>query len=169
MVLCIQVFIARFIDVSLGTVRTYLTVKGKRKLATIVAFIEVLIWFYVVRSALLFDGNGVWLLPFAYAGGYAAGTSFGIVLIDKVFNEFIRVQIITKQKNDPLVEVLLKEGYAMTIMDLRNTRDGIEKEMLVLEIKKKSLSHLQEIVKATGENYFLTVNETKYIQNGIIK
>ena len=167
--ICVTVFVARFIDVSLGTMRTYLSVKGKKTYAAMLAFVEALIWFLVVRTALSFEGAGVMFLPFAYAGGFAAGTLFGTMITDTFFNAFIRVQIITKEKNDPLIKVLKDAGYGMTIMELQNTSDGIEKEMLILETKKKSLKALTELIEKTGENYFLTVNETKYVQNGIIK
>ena len=51
--LCIKVFFIRIIDVSMGTLRTIITVKGNRVVATIIAFFEALIWFLVVKEALL--------------------------------------------------------------------------------------------------------------------
>ena len=49
--LCIKVFLGRMVDVSLSTLQTMYLFKGKRNLATIVGFIDVLIWFLVVREA----------------------------------------------------------------------------------------------------------------------
>ena len=48
--LCIKVFLGRMVDVSLSTLQTMYLVKGKRSLATIVGFIDVLIWFIVVTT-----------------------------------------------------------------------------------------------------------------------
>ena len=52
MTIGLTVFFARFIDVSLGTMRVYLSVKGKKTFAAMLAFVEALIWFLVVRTAL---------------------------------------------------------------------------------------------------------------------
>ena len=169
MTIGLTVFFARFIDVSLGTMRTYLSVKGKKVYAGMLAFVEALIWFLIVRTALSFTGTGALTLPLFYAGGFSVGTLFGTYITDTLFNAFIRVQIITKKVNDPLIKVLKDAGYAMTIMALQKSTDGVKKEMLIIEIKKKSLKTLTELVEQTGENYFLTINETKYVQNGIIK
>ena len=50
--LCKKIFFVRIIDVSLGTIRTIMTVKNKRFIAAFIGFFEVLIWFLIVRKAL---------------------------------------------------------------------------------------------------------------------
>ena len=50
--LCIKIFLARIIDVSLGTIKTFYVVKEKRIIASTMAFIETLIWFLVVKEAI---------------------------------------------------------------------------------------------------------------------
>ena len=51
-ILCIEIFLARIIDVSLGTIRTIIVVKGKNLIGSILGFIEVAVWFLVVEQAL---------------------------------------------------------------------------------------------------------------------
>ena len=46
--LCIKVFIGRFIEVTLSTMNTLYIVKGKKIMATIIGFIDILIWFLIV-------------------------------------------------------------------------------------------------------------------------
>ena len=55
-ILCFKIFFARILDVSLGTVRTIFTVKGKSLISALIGFIEVLVWFLVAREAL---SNGI--------------------------------------------------------------------------------------------------------------
>ena len=74
-----KIFFARIIDVSLGTFRTILTVKGKICFPTIIAFFEVIIWFYVAKEALLVDTNNV-LIPISYSLGYATGNLIGSLI-----------------------------------------------------------------------------------------
>ena len=59
--LCIKVFLGRMVDVSLSTLQTMYLFKGKRNLATIVGFIDVLIWFLVVREALNTNLQSIWI------------------------------------------------------------------------------------------------------------
>ena len=49
-IICLKIFLARIVDVSLGTIRTVLVVKGKNLTPAIVAFFEVLIWFVVLEK-----------------------------------------------------------------------------------------------------------------------
>ena len=80
--LLIKIFVVRIIDVSLGTFRTILTVKGKRTYASAIGFIEVLIWFLIVREALNTDAGGI-IVGIAYAGGFSTGTFIGGLLSEK--------------------------------------------------------------------------------------
>ena len=57
--LCIKIFFARILDVSIGTVRTMIMVRGKMYITAILAFIEVFIWFLVAREALVTNINSV--------------------------------------------------------------------------------------------------------------
>ena len=50
LVLCIKIFLVRILDVSLGTLRTMFVVKERRFLASIIGFIEALIWFLIVKK-----------------------------------------------------------------------------------------------------------------------
>ena len=82
--LCIKIFCCRIIDVSLATMRTIVTVKGKPLVAALIGFIETTIWFLIVREALLFAGNNSnWVVAIAYAGGFASGTFLGGILAKK--------------------------------------------------------------------------------------
>ena len=80
--LCLKIFFIRICDVSLGTVRMIVTVKGKTLLASLIGFIEVLIWFLVVKEALNTDSTSIFV-ALSYAGGYATGTLVGGTLSKK--------------------------------------------------------------------------------------
>ena len=54
LLLCLKIFFCRIIDVSMASYRTVIMVKGKSKLASLIALVEGLIWFLVVREALNF-------------------------------------------------------------------------------------------------------------------
>ncbi len=166
LVLCLTVFFGRIIDVSLGTIRTLLTVKGKRIIAATIGFIEATIWFLVVKEALNTGANSLWIV-FSYAGGYAIGTYLGGFISNKIIKSNFCVQVIISQKNKKLVNALREEGYGVSVVDAKGHKST--KYMLFIEINHKSFKHLKELIMEMEPNAFIFVNETKHIENGFIK
>lgn len=165
-ILCIKIFCARIMDVSLGTVRTVLTVKGKKGYASLIGFVEVLIWFIIVQEAMNTELTSIFI-AISYAGGYATGTYIGGFISQKFIPGNFGVQIITSVKKSSMIEALRKEGYAVSVINVKGQEE--DKLMLFIEIDKKRFDHLQTIVKELDEKAFLVVNETKMVQNGYFK
>lgn len=166
--LCIKIFCVRILDVSLGTIRTIITVKGRNLLASMVGFIEVFIWFLIVREALNTDNTSIFI-AISYSLGFATGTYIGGVISDKFISGNLSVQVVTSKKDDNMIKVLRKEGYGVSVVDVKGKDDTKEKYMLFIEIDKKNISHLKNIIKSLDSKSFIVVNETKYVQNGYFK
>lgn len=166
--LCIKIFLVRILDVSLGTVRTIITVKGRRVLASLVGFIEVFVWFLIVREALNTDETSLWI-AISYSLGFATGTYVGSVLSDVFISGTLGLQIITSKEDEEMVRILRENGYAVTVVDVRGMEENKGKFMLMIEIDKKKLSHLKNLIKSLDPKAFIIVNETKYVQNGYFK
>ncbi|MBQ6841504.1 MAG: DUF2179 domain-containing protein [Bacilli bacterium] len=165
---CLGIFFARACDVSLGTLRTVYSVKGKPSIAATIAFIEVFIWYMVAREALNTSIDSIWI-PLSYSGGYATGTLFGTLISNKFVNGLICVQVITQKNNQELIDAIREKGYGVSIVALKNDYDAVKKEMLLIEINKRSLKELTGLIKKEDASAFIMVNETKIVQNGIIK
>ena len=118
--LCIKIFFARILDVSLGTFRTLLVVKGKRLIASTIGFIEITVWFLIVREALNTAETSLWV-AFAYAGGFAAGTYLGGFISEKFIKGNFTVQVITENK-DKLVKVLRDKGYGVSVINVKEKK-----------------------------------------------
>jgi Uncharacterized protein conserved in bacteria len=165
--LCIKIFFVRVLDVSLGTIRTVMTVKGKTLLATGIGFVEVTIWFLVVKDALNSDSNSMWIV-FSYAGGFALGTFLGGMLSKRFIKGTLNVQIIINKDNGEFVQMLRDNGYAVSVMKAKGYKDS-NKLLLFMEIDSFHLADLDELVKSHDEKAFMVVNETKYVQNGYFR
>jgi uncharacterized protein YebE (UPF0316 family) len=50
--LALMIFLARVVDVSLGTLRHALVIRGKRALTFIIAFVESIIWVFAVSRVI---------------------------------------------------------------------------------------------------------------------
>ena len=167
--ICIKIFLARIVDVSLGTIRTVLVVKGKNVTPAIVAFFEVLIWFYAAREALSTEIDSI-LIPIFYSGGYAAGTYIGTFISNHFVEGLIGVQVIIRE---PLISKMIKSirdaGFGVSVIDLKNTHEKTKKNMLIIHLNKSKLKRLTRIIRKNDPDAFVVINENKYIQNGLIK
>ena len=167
LLLCIRIFLVRIMDVSLGTIRTVMTVKGKNIIAALIGFIEVTIWFLVVKDALNSASNSLWIAV-SYAGGYAAGTFIGGFISKKFIHGKLGVQMVIHEEKKEVIDALREHGYAVSVVSAQGYQ-GNNKLMLFSEIDSNHLSELENIVKKYDEKAFIVVNETKYVQNGYFR
>jgi len=72
------IFIAKILDVSMGTVRILLIAKSKRRTASILSFFEMFIWIMAISHIMKNLDNLTCCI--AYAVGYAAGVYIGMVV-----------------------------------------------------------------------------------------
>lgn len=161
--MCIKIFFARLIDVSLGTFRTINTVKGRDLAASLIGIVEITVWFLVVKEALNTDNNSIWIV-FSYALGFSVGTYIG-GKISKIFiKSNLEVQVVLSNKNDKIVEKIREEGYGVTVIEVKGNNDS--KYMLYIQIRNNSLEKLKNIVRKLDNKAFIVVNDTKYVENG---
>lgn len=163
--LCIKIFCGRLIDVSLSTIQTMFLVKGKRNLATILGFIDVFIWFLVVREALNTDIESIWI-AFAYAGGYAAGTFVGSSISKSVIKGTVSVQVITKNTKNKVTDVIRNSGFSASIVECKGIHEEDTNCMIYAQVDNKKLKEFKSLITKTDKNAFITVTESKEILNG---
>lgn len=166
LLLCITIFCLRIVDVSLGTIQTFYLVKNQKKMATIFGFVDVFVWFMIVRKAINTNYDSIWI-ALSYAGGYAAGTYIGTVLSDLIIKGELSLKIILSKKDDAIVDTIRSKGYAVTVMNAQGKDD--EKYMLLMEIDKKKYSEVKGIITKLDPNAYIVTTDTQYIQNGYIK
>ena len=166
--ICLKIFLCRVVDVTLATVRTVLTVKEKNLLAALIGFIEVTIWFLVVREALSVEGNTL-LICVSYAGGFASGTFIGGLISKRFIRGNVNVQVITSSRDEKIVNEIRLAGFGASVVDVNGSEYGEEKFMILCEIRKNRLPELRTIISEHDPHAFVMVQETKYVYNGYMK
>lgn len=161
--MCIKIFVARLIDVSLGTFRTINTVKGRNLIAALIGLVEISVWFLVVKEALNTDNNS-YLIVLSYALGFSVGTYIGGKISSLFIKTNLEVQVILTSKNNTIIDKLRNSGYGLTIIEAKGNNNL--KYMLYIQIKNNSLTKLKNIVRELDPKALIAVNETKYIENG---
>lgn len=164
LILCIKIFLIRIADVSLGTVRTMVTVKGKNFIAALIGFVEMLIWFLVAKEAIN-EGNNSILIAISYALGFAFGTYIGGYISGRFIKTNLTLQVISN-KYEKLIERLRKNNYAVTVIDIEGKDDT--SKMLILQIPSSKLTEVRKIITKIDSKAFVMVDETKYVFNGYI-
>jgi uncharacterized protein YebE (UPF0316 family) len=166
--LCIKIFFARITDVTLATLRTVYSVKGKTLLAGLIGFIEATIWFIVVKEALNTNIESPFIVM-SYAGGFATGSILGTFVSKRFVNSLIKVEVITSKATPDNVEKIRLEGFGVSVLDIMDNTDDVDKKMLIITLNSKHLEELKRILRHIDRNAFVVVNESKIVQNGFIK
>ena len=161
--LCLKIFFARLIDVSLGTIRTIFTIKGKEFTAALIGFVEITVWFLIVKEALNTATNG-FFIALSYALGFAVGTYIGGKISKRFIKSNLEVQVILSSKNDSIISKLHDAGFGVTKVEVSGKNNN--SYMLYINIKNDNLSRLRELIMKLDKNAFFVVNETQYVKNG---
>lgn len=163
-ILCAKIFFGRLIDVTLATMVTMYIVKNKRLTAAIIGFIDVFIWFVVVREALVTESTSI-LIPLFYSGGYACGTILGSKISSKTIKTIITVSIVTSQI-DKVSEILKNHQIGGTILKGTGIKSGTDSYIIYSQVESNKLKSLEEYVKKEDEHAFIVVTESKEAFNG---
>lgn len=153
----IFIFLARITDVSIGTIRTILLVKGHRRIASVMGFFEVMIYLIVLGKVV---GNiDKPILILAYCLGYASGNIIGSKIEERLSIGRLVAQIIVKDMLEELVLSLREEGFGVTIIE----GEGKEGKSYLLNIilERKQLRKLYKIVDGCSCGAFITTMDVR--------
>jgi len=165
---CIKIFFARILDVTIGTIRSNVMLRGKNLVAAMLAFFETFIWFVIAREALRIDISSI-LIPISYSLGYASGTLIGSVISSKFIHGIVMVQAIVDENNERILKELKAKGYLVSIIELKNNFDGNPRMMIYLQVNSKTLKKVEKLIRRCDPDAFIAISDTKRVQNGYVK
>lgn len=168
LLLCLKIFFARILDVSMGTIRTIYSVKGKTIISGLIAFVEVCIWFVIVREALNTELKSIWIM-ISYAGGYATGTILGTYISKRFINSLISVEVITSKASKNNIDYIRNEGFGVSVVNTSDNYKEDKKSILFITINSRYLEKLKRIINKIDTQAFIVINESKVVHNGYIK
>ncbi len=161
-VLPILVFFARIIDVSLGTLRIIFVSRGKRNLAPILGFFEVLVWIVVVAQ--IVNNLHAWVSYVAYAAGFAAGTYIGLTLENRLALGMMAVRTISPDAHT-FVKPLREAGYGVTELAGEGTTGQVN--VVYTVIRRKDLDNVIGIIRGVMPKAFVSVEEVQSAKEGV--
>ncbi|MCI0498326.1 MAG: DUF2179 domain-containing protein [Planctomycetales bacterium] len=154
-VIPVLMFVARIVDVTIGTARVIFVSRGYRILATVAGFIEVLIWLLAIGQIMKNLSNP--LCYIAYASGFAMGNYLGITLAERLSLGFILIRVVTDQSADSLVESLKKSEYGVTRIEGTGAYGPVN---IVFTIASRHhVNEIIQIIQQFNPQAFYTIEE----------
>jgi uncharacterized protein YebE (UPF0316 family) len=150
------IMVMRIFDVSIGTMRTILVVQGRKYLAGIAGFCEVLIWVFAIRFIMQHLDNIANL--FGYAAGFGLGNIVGISIEQKIGLGYVQLNIISRHYTDQIANTLRKLKYGVTILPGEGGSGGVA--IIVLITPRKMQRKIIDIIEGIDKNCFITVQHS---------
>jgi uncharacterized protein YebE (UPF0316 family) len=147
----VAIFFARILDVSLGTVRTIVTVQGRGAVAFFLAIFEILIWITVVSTVVQKIAVQPVLALF-YAFGFATGNMVGIAVEGKIALGFIILRVITRTAGRRMAERLRGMGQPVTIFQGEGMQGPVEE--LYIACRRRDLKPILAAVNQEDPQAF---------------
>lgn len=166
--ICVKIFFARILDVTIAVFRQNIMLKGRYVISTILAFLEIMIWFLVAREALMISIDSIFI-PISYSLGYATGTLIGSLFSKQFIKGVVGVQVIIDEDQNDLLNALKIRGYGFSVMHLESGYHSEPKLMLFLEVNTKSLKKLEVLIQKNNPNAFFVVSDSRKVHNGTLK
>ena len=161
-VLPLLIFIARILDVSIGTIRIIFVSRGMKFWAAVLGFFEVLIWISVIGQVLQNLTNP--LTYIAYAAGFATGNYVGILIEQKISIGKIILRLITSKDMTGLITFLKSKKLRYTILDGKGTMGDVS--VLFTIVERKQLPLLINSVNKFNPTAFYSIEDVRQVKEG---
>jgi len=157
------IFFARICDVSLGTLRIVFISKGKKNIAPILGFFEVLIWVVIISEVLKNVGSMVGYV--AYAGGYAAGNYIGMLIEERIALGTQLIKVFSSKDVMSLQKSLNEAGFGTTVVDGDGSAGKVK--ILYTVVGRKTAEQAKKILVEFDPLIFYVIEDVRLVKSGI--
>lgn len=154
----VLIFLARILDVSFGTIRIIFVSRGRKFLAPLIGFFEILIWLVAIGKVMQNLTNVYCYI--AYAGGFAAGNFMGMWIEEKLAIGTLIIQIITNKDASALIAKLQSSGYGVTSVPAEGSTGQVH--IVYSLIKRSALKDVMAIIKRFNPKAFYTIEDVRF-------
>ena len=157
------VFVARVVDVALGTLRIIFVARGQKYLAPLLGFVEVFIW--IVAVSQIMRGAHTMTAYLGYAAGFAVGNYVGMWIESRLAIGKLILRTILPGDISGLVKALRDAGFGVT----RSAAEGGTGPVSIIftAINRKDLPIVVGIIHQHFPKAFLTVEELRATEAGV--
>lgn len=157
------IFLARIMDVSIGTLRIIFVARGLRTIAPILGFFEVIIWLLAVSQVVRNLSSP--MLIVAYGAGYASGNYIGMLIESRLRIGLVMLRIITRKDASKIVKFLRSENHFVTKVDANGVHGQVHVIFMVL--KRKALPKIIQTLKSYHPHAYFSVEDVREVHEGV--
>jgi uncharacterized protein YebE (UPF0316 family) len=162
-VMPVLIFLARICDVSIGTMRIIFVSKGKKNIAPVLGFFEVLIWIIAISKIMQNLDNYVNYV--AYAAGFATGNFVGMIIEEKLAMGIQMIRVFTNEKGMDLVKILNSNGFGATTVEAHGAKEKVH--LVYSIVHRNELEKVLDIINEYNPRAFFTIEDVKAVNEGI--
>ena len=158
------IFFARIIDVSLGTIRMILIIRGNKWPAAIIGFFEIMV--YTVALGMVVGSLNDPVRLMVFCTGFALGVVVGSTIEERLALGYRVLQVTIEEENAFIIEELRNEGYPVTSWEA----EGKAGHKLVLNIivKRNVARLITDEIYQKDPGAFVVFLEPKYFRGGYL-
>lgn len=156
------IFLAEVAVLTLGTVRTMVTVLGESKAAFFLGCLEMILWIFGTSAVMLKVGDEPFL-GVCYAVGFATGNVVGIVAEKKLALGNVVVRIISAWRGAEIAEAVRQAGFAITTVAGEGSDGPVTVQFVVC--KRKDMKHVMAIAREVDAELFYTFETAGGVSN----
>ncbi len=156
------IFLLKTIEAFTATISTILIIDEKRLKGSILSFIQVIIWFLIIKIALV-DSDNTIIVAITYAAGYSLGSYLASFVTTKYSKKKLLIQIVSSNKE--ILKSLKENGYSASIINAKGLY-GSNNYIIYSFINNKRKKEIINIIKKCDRTAFISINNTKELING---
>lgn len=156
------IFLARIVDVSLGTLRILFLMRGRSLNAAFVGFFESAL--YILALSQVVTRLEQPLNMVFFAAGFGAGNYVGSLIEERIAVGFVNVQVISLDCFASMEMRLRDEGFGVTAVEGCG-RDGTHQILYIL-VKRRDLPRLMHCIREEDTKAFVSVMDARKIIGG---
>ena len=164
-ILPLLIFLARILDVSIGTLRLIFVSKGYKFYAPMLGFFEVIIWLLAIGQIMQHLDNFMCYL--AYGLGFATGNYIGIYLDEKLSLGTVLIRVVPKMDTTNLINHLREKNFGASLVDIEGMSGKLK--MIFTIVKRKDLKEVLGIIQENNPQAFITIEDVKTAREGYFR
>ena len=156
------VFLLRVTDVSMATIRMLMIMRGRRLVAPLIGFFEILLWVTAVGIVVRHLSSPLHVI--GYAAGFATGNFLGLLIEERLALGIATVRTVVRDGGAELAGELRGAGFGVTEIMGRG-RDGAV-DVLYSVLPRKRVNACLSAIESRAPEAFVVVDEPRTVRRG---
>lgn len=149
------VFVMRVTDVSIGSIRIVMLVRGRKWIAGLLGFFESLVW--VLAAGLVLTNMDSPLRIVAFAAGFATGTVLGGTVESWIAMGQSVLRVITPLETPEVAPALRRAGFGVTVVNAEGKNGEVRLAFTV--VPRRRHTEVLSIVNNINPEAFVTLED----------